>query len=66
MIKAVIGDLVEVILSDPGVPVVLESGRCSVFAKSLSISVLVDDRLTVCPFLEDGGSDPWLEDEPAT
>ena len=66
MIEAILANLVEVILSDPGVPMVLQSGGCSIFTKSLSISVLVDDGRARCPRLEDGWSDPRLEDKPAT
>lgn len=59
-------NLGEVVLGDPGVPVILQSGRCGVFAKGLSVRVLVDNSLARGPFLKDGRCNPWLEDEPAT
>ena len=65
MVKAIVADLSEVVLGDPGVPVVLEGRGRSVLAEGLSISVLVNDILTCGPFLKDGGCDPWLEDKPA-
>ena len=65
MIEAVLADLSEVVLSDPGVPMVRESGRCSVFAKSLGVGVLIDHCHARGPRLKDGGSNPWLEDKPA-
>lgn len=66
MIEAILANLGEVVFGDPGVPVILQSGRRSVLAKGLSVSVLVDNSLARGPFLKDGGCNPWLEDEPAT
>lgn len=66
MIEAILANLGEVIFSDPGVPVVRQSGGCSVFAESLRIGVLVDDCHARGPRLKNGGSDPWLEDEPTS
>ena len=43
MVQAVLGDLLEVTLGDPGVPMVLESRRRTVLAEGLSVSILVDD-----------------------
>lgn len=37
------GNLIEIILGDPGVPVVRQAGGRFCFAESLGISVLVDD-----------------------
>ncbi len=65
MIEAILADLGKVIFSDPGVPMVRQSARCSVLTESLSVGVLVDDCHAGGPWLKDGGSDPWLEDEPA-
>lgn len=65
MVQAVPTDLVEVVLSDPSVPMIRESRICSVFAEGLRVSVLVDDSLAAGPWLKDGGGNPWLEDEPA-
>ena len=65
MIQAILADLGEVSFSDPGIPVVRQSGRCSVLAEGLSVGVLVDDCHAGGPWLKDGWSDPRLEDEPA-
>ena len=65
MVEAIVANFGEVIFGDPGVPVVLQSGRCSGLAEGLSVRVLVDDGVARGPWLEDGGCDPWLEDEPA-
>ena len=65
MIEAVVADLGEVIFGDPGVPMIFQSRRCSILAEGLSVRVLVDDCHARGPWLKDGGSDPWLEDEPA-
>ena len=65
MIEAVVADLGEVIFGDPGVPMIFQSRRCIILAEGLSVRVLVDDCHARGPWLEDGGSDPWLEDEPA-
>ena len=65
MVEAILTDLGEVVFRDPGAPMARESGRCSVFAKSLRVGVLVDHCLARGPRLKDGGSDPWLEDKPA-
>ena len=66
MVEAILADLGKVIFSDPGVPVARQSSRCSVFAEGLSVGVLIDDGHARGPGLKDGGSDPWLEHEPAT
>ena len=65
MIQAILTDLGEVIFSNPGVPMVRQSRRCSVFAESLRVGVLVDDCHACGPWLKDGRSDPWLKHEPA-
>lgn len=65
MVEAILADLSEVVFGDPGVPMVHQSGRCSVFAKSLRVGVLIDHCHARGPWLKDGGSDPWFEDEPA-
>lgn len=65
VIEAILANLAEVVFGDPGVPVILQSTRRSVLAKRLSVRVLVDNSLARGPFLEDGGCNPWLEDEPA-
>lgn len=65
MVEAILADLSEVIFRDPGIPMVRKSGRCSVFAESLRVGVLIDHCLARGPWFKDGGSDPWLEDEPA-
>lgn len=59
------GDLVEVVLGDPGVPVVGETRGRFVFSESGGVGVLVDDGLGFSPVAEDGRRDPWLQDEPA-
>ena len=66
MIKAIVGNFGEVVLGDPGVPVILQSGRCSVLAEGLRVSVLVNDCIARGPLLKDGRSNPWLEDKPAS
>ena len=53
MIQAILANLLEVVLGDPGVPVVLESGRRTVLAEGLSVSVLVDDCQARKPWLKD-------------
>ncbi len=65
MVEAILANLIKIIFSDPGVPVTLQSRRCSILAEGLRVSVLVNDGLTRSPGLEDGGSNPWLKDEPA-
>lgn len=65
MIEAILADLGEVVFSDPGIPMVHQRGRRSVLAEGLSVGVLVDDCHARGPWLKDGGSDPWLENEPA-
>lgn len=65
MVEAVLGNLGEVILGDPGVPMVRQSRGCSIFAESLRVGVLVDDCLARGPWLKNGRGDPWFEDEPA-
>ena len=65
MVQAVLSDLGEVILRDPGVPMVRQSGRCSVFTERLRVGVLVDDCHACGPWLKYGRSDPRLKDEPA-
>jgi hypothetical protein len=53
---------VEVVLCDPRVPMLLQLRLGSIFAELLSKSPLIYSRVA----LEDGGSNPWLENEPAT
>ena len=65
MVKAIVGNLSEVVFNDPGVPMVLEVREGSVLAEGLSVSVLVNNVLTRGPLLKDRWCDPWLEDEPA-
>ena len=54
------GDLVEVILGDPGVPVIGKTGFRFGFAQGEGIGVFVDDRRRRSPITKDGRSDPWL------
>ena len=65
MVEAILADLSEVVFRDPSAPMVGESGRCSIFAESLRVGVLIDYCLARGPLLKDGGGDPWFEDEPA-
>ena len=61
MIQPSSGHLAEVILCDPGVPVVLQIRLGLAFAKSLRIGILVD---YVVAQGEDGRGDPWFKNEP--
>ena len=54
------GDLVEIILGDPGFPVLRQAGGRFCFAESFGISVFVDDCRCCSPVAEDGRSDPWF------
>ncbi len=65
MVEAILANLIKIVFSDPGVPVILQSCRCSILAEGLRVSVLVNDCLTRSPGLEDGWSNPRLKDEPA-
>lgn len=53
MVEAILADLSEVVFRDPGVPMVRESSRCSFFAESLRVSVLIDHCLARGPWLKD-------------
>jgi len=66
MVQASSCNLVEVVLSDPSVPVSGETRRSFVFAEGLSVCVLVHDSPTRRPFFKDRWSDPWLKHEPTT
>lgn len=65
VVQAILGNLGEVIFGDPGFPMLRQSGGRSVFAECLRVGVLVDDCHARSPWLKDGRSDPWFEDEPA-
>lgn len=54
------GNLVEVILSDPSGPMLVQSARRLIGAEVLAESELIDCSLAVCKFLEDRGCDPRL------
>ena len=66
MVQASSCNLVEVVLSDPSVPVCVETRRSFGLAKGLRVRIFVDDSMGVRPFAEDGRRDPRLEDEPAS
>lgn len=53
-------NLVEVVLSDPSFPVIVETRRSFVLAKGLCVCVLVHHSSSRRPFLKDRRSDPWL------
>lgn len=54
--------LVEVALCEPRVPMLLQSRLGSIFTELLGECPLIDG----CVALENRGSNPWLENEPAT
>ena len=64
MIKTSVLDGVEVVLCDERVPVIVQSPRGLIFAKGLCIGILIDDGPAVCPLVEEGWSDPWLQNKP--
>ena len=66
MVQPSLGNLVEIVLGDPRIPVACKTRRCFVFTQSLGVGELIDNRFTGCPIIEDGGSDPGLQDEPST
>ena len=66
VVESSIGDLPEVVGSNPRVPVLSKTVRCFLWPKCLAVCELVDDGLTAGPFIEDGRRDPWLQDKPAT
>ena len=66
MVQASSCNLVEVVLSDPSVPVCVETRRSFGLAKGLSVRVLVHHGPTRRPLLKDRWSDPRLKHEPTT
>lgn len=66
MVQASSCNLVEVVLSDPSVPVCVETRRSFGLAKGLSVRVLVYHGPTRRPFLKDRRSDPRLKHKPTT
>ena len=66
MVQASSRNLLEIVLSDPSVPVTAETRRSFVLAKGLGVRVLVHDSPTRRPFLKERWSDPWLEHKPPT
>ena len=64
MVQASSCNAVEVILSDPGVPVSVKTVRSFGPAEDLGVCVLVHDSPARGPFFEDRRGDPWLENQP--
>lgn len=64
MVKTSSGNVIEVLLGDPAVPVRGEARTSFRLAESLGVCVLIND-VFVARGLEDGGCDPWLQHEPA-
>lgn len=65
MIKPSVLYGVEVVLCDERVPMVVQSPRGLIFAKSLRVCIFIDDSPAVRPLVEEGGGDPGLENKPA-
>ena len=66
MIQSCGSYLIEVVLSDPCIPVLGKPRGCLVWSQRLRVGVLIDDSVAGGPLGEDGRSDPWFEDKPTT
>lgn len=62
VVQTCLGHLIEVVLCNPGIPVVLQCRLGSILAKNLCIRPLI----LRCIALENAWGDPRLEDEPST
>ena len=65
MIEPGVGNLVEVVLGDPGLPMVGQTFGRFGLAESLGVGILIDNGCLICSLAKDARCDPGFKDEPA-